>query len=132
MHDETPTSDPHNDDEPLPLNYARPRLIRRYQNGPVWKAIVRVVGGLLVTMFFVVSIGRTFMMPLDAWIAIVGGVGLAALMGLIAWERGMILKEPIWEGSKDLRAQTYRASASRFDSSGVRIVDPQPPGNRVE
>ena len=78
---------------------------------------------LAVTGYFM----SLFAMPFDVLVIIVGLVGLAALILLIGWERGMVLREPIWEGAKDLRAATWRASASRFDSSGVTILDPNSP-----
>ena len=124
MSEEEPNVKPGGEEEIIPLNYASPRLRRRYQKGPLWKAVVRVVGGMWVAVFFAGFIGQSFAVPGDAWVAILAGVAAAALIGLIAWERGMVLKEPIWEGAKDLRAQSYRASASRFDASGVTIVDP--------
>jgi hypothetical protein len=124
MADEDPTpAAPEN--ELFPLSYANPRLIRRYQNGPVWKSVVRVVGGVMLSMCFVLLISE----PLNVRgegevILMLCAVGAATLVGLIYWERGKVLKEPLWEGAKDLRAQSYRASASRFDSSGVTVVDP--------
>jgi hypothetical protein len=115
------------EDEPPVLDYMRPRLIRRHQRGALWKSIVRVIGGMLVTMSLAGLIVSTFTMPFDALVAIIGLAGVATLIWLVMWERGMVLKEPLWEGAKDLRATTWRSSASRFDSSGVTIVDPNPP-----
>lgn len=112
------------EEDPLLLDYASPRLVRRYQSGALWKSMVRVIGGVMVAIFLSDYISSLFTMPLDAWAATLAFAGIGALVCLIGWERGMVLKEPIWEGSKDLRAQSYRASASRFDSSGVMIVDP--------
>ena len=119
---------PDEPDETPILDYVNPRLIRRYQLGSLWKSFVRVIGGLMATLFLTGVIVNLFVIPFDVLLMIVGLAGAAALMMLIAWERGMVLREPLWEGMKDLRAATYRGSASRFDSSGVTIIDPNSPG----
>jgi hypothetical protein len=122
MSDESP--DPADDETTTRVSDVRPLLIRRHQAGPLWKAVVRVMGGVMSAMALGGYLGSLIRMPTDAWVAILICAGAAAGIGLVAWERGMVLKHPIWEGSKDLRAQSYRGSASRFDSSGVRVVDP--------
>ena len=114
---------PDDDDAPI-LSYANPRLCRRYQKGTLWMAICRVVGGAAAACFLsgyvagILSIAGEGML----WIAL--GVGALGLVGMILWERKLVLKDPIWEGAKDLRAQTWLRSKSRHDSSGVTIVDP--------
>ena len=128
MPENIPTVPASENEDLFQLDYARPRIIRRYQKSALWKSIVRVIGGLMVAVALTSYIASLFAMPSDAWYAILCAAGVAALVFLVGWERGMVLKEPIWEGSKDLRAQTYRPSASRFDSSGVMIVDPHSNG----
>jgi hypothetical protein len=111
------------EEELFGLDYARPRLCRRYQKGGVWKSVVRVAAAGMVAPLVAAYVASMFVVPSDAWIAMVCLAGVVAVAAMIKWERGMVLREPIWEGAKDLRASTWRASASRFDSSGVTIVD---------
>ena len=115
-------------EDPQVLQYVRPRLIRRYQRGGIWKAVVRVVGGMMASMALAGVAVSFFSLPLDVLFIIIGLAGGAALLVLLGWERGYVLREPLWDEMKDLRAQTYRQSASRYDSSGVTIVDPNSPG----
>lgn len=112
------------------LNYAGPRVCRRYQRGAFWKAVVRVTAGMMLFSFAISWILSAFRMPLEALLSFVALGAVVALAVLITWERGFVLREDVWDDAKDRRATTWRPSASRFDSSGVTILDPHAMGKK--
>jgi hypothetical protein len=117
------------EDELAKLDYARPRLCRRYQQGALWKAIVRVVAGMLLLPSVVGYVAMAFAMPVEAWLAVVVCAALVGLAAMITYERGFVLRHDIWGTGKDRKAAQWRASASRYDSSGVTVVDPHSRGS---
>ena len=118
------------EDELAMLDYARPRVCRRYQQGALWKSIVRVTGGVMVFTALAGYVGSAMVRFPEVVLTIIVLAALVALGAMIAWERGFVRKRDSWDDGKDRRATMWRASASRFDSSGVTIVDPHAQGSR--
>jgi hypothetical protein len=116
------------EDELMKLDYARPRVCRRYQQGALWKSVVRVTGGVMVLSALSGYVGAAFIRFPEVLLTIIVLAAVVGLTVMISWERGFVRKQDPWDEGKDRRATTWRASASRYDSSGVTIVDPHAQG----
>lgn len=116
-------------DGPLPsdrelqvLEYFR-HVRQRRESFSLWKCAVRLIGGVMAAVFLSGYIGGLLAMTLEAHLIFVGLAAAVALFFLIRWELAIRGGKQA-EGSKDRRATMWRQSASRFDSSGVTMVDP--------
>ena len=118
------------DDEPPTLNYAGPWLRPRWAGISAWRVICRVVGGMLVIMLCSGYFVSLFAIPGEMRLLVIAIAGVVAVAFMIWWGRSPTVWEPEWDAGKDRRATTWRHSTSRYDSSGVRIVDPHSPGKR--
>ena len=123
---------PSTDDEPLTLNYAGPRLRPRWAGVGLWKVFCRIVGGMMVVMLCSGYFVSLLAIPGEIRIVIIGIAGVVAVAFFIWWGRSPTVWEPEWDTGKDRRATTWRRSTSRYDSSGVMIVDPHSPGKPPE
>ena len=123
---------PDADDDPIPLSYAGPSLRRRWAGVSPWRVICRIVGGMLAAMLCFGYVVNFLSMAGEIRLLIIAIAGVAALVGMIWWGRSLTVWQPEWETGKDRRAATWRHSTSRYDSSGVRIVDPHSQGKLPE